>query len=253
MSHSYCAAKERPCSVPTDRAGLFYWLMSQAQLHFDAGLHSVSSLQRQSPVRFYPGGFSYVATWRLSEERIAFHGLLANQQSVSGGERDRPIQGHHRETVAGAVVRRPADRGRHRMYRPQSPAGMRAPENGPSHWNHLIKDGIVGHNPQSSRSLHQRPWWRLTGCFDDRSTTHAPLTIHARRRGLVGPVLHRRAGSDSRSTGVWRERLTAANLALELSSPIAVKPGSRFASGPDHEVIKREFRYLEPQVLLVPE
>ena len=84
---------------------------------------------------------------------MASRGIL--QQTASGRDRDRPIQGHHLEKVEGAVVRHSADRGRHRLHRLQSHAGMRTPEIRPSIWNHLISDGnqtIISkaHNPSTN-------------------------------------------------------------------------------------------------------
>jgi hypothetical protein len=38
---------------------------------------------------------------------------------------------------------------------------MRTPEIRPSHWHLLINDVIKDQNPQNSRSLHQRRWWRV--------------------------------------------------------------------------------------------
>ncbi len=41
---------------------------------------------------------------------------------------------------------------------------MRTPEIRPWHWNRLINDGIKDHNPQTSRSLHQRHREAILAC-----------------------------------------------------------------------------------------
>jgi TnpA family transposase len=69
---------------------------------------------------------------------------------------------------------------------------MRTPELPPSHWNHLINEGVKAHNSQNSRSLHQCPDCRLVSENGDEVLQLAASL----RAGTVPPsVMLKRIGA----------------------------------------------------------